>query len=193
MSFPLSIKDYVKVYDNVLSKDLCDQTIDALKSADWTTHQFYDNTGNYIHVGDDFLQSRNNIPEQDIITKSLWGIIHQYILLDFSEHYEKFAWFGSWQGYTSPKFHRYDVGTTMKLHGDHIRDIFDGQRKGIPILTLVGSLNDDYKGGDFLMWEKEKINIPTGSVLVFPSNFMYPHEVTHVTEGSRYTYVSWVF
>jgi predicted 2-oxoglutarate/Fe(II)-dependent dioxygenase YbiX len=81
----------------------------------------------------------------------------------------------------------------MKLHCDHIHDIFDGTRKGIPIMTLVGVLNDDYEGGDFLMWEKEKISIPTGSVLVFPSNFMYPHEVTSIKTGSRYSFVSWVF
>lgn len=193
MSFPLNIKDYIKVYDNVFTKEFCTQTIDSLKSANWLTHQFYNRSGEYIHVGDDFLETRHEIPEQDIINQTLWKVIEQYVLVDFSKHYEKFGWFGGWQGYTSAKFHRYDTTTNMKLHCDHIHDIFDGTRKGIPIITIVGVLNDNYEGGDFLMWEKERISIPAGSVLVFPSNFMYPHEVTRITTGSRYSFVSWVF
>ena len=81
----------------------------------------------------------------------------------------------------------------MRPHCDHIHDLFDGNTKGIPILSIVGSLNNDYNGGDFIMWGNQKIEIPAGSIIVFPSNFMYPHCVTQVTEGTRYSFVSWVY
>ena len=58
---------------------------------------------------------------------------------------------------------------------------------------LLVHLNDDYEGGDFIMWETEKIELPQGSIMIFPSNFMYPHKVTPVTEGTRYSYVSWTY
>jgi predicted 2-oxoglutarate/Fe(II)-dependent dioxygenase YbiX len=193
MTFPTNIKDFAKVYDNVFSKDFCDETIKKLKNSDWTVHQFYNNVGQYVHVGDDFLQSRLKFKEQEEIDKELWNVIYKYIMVDLSSFYEKFQWFGGWKGYTSVKFHRYTEGTNMKLHCDHIHDIFDGERKGVPILTVVGLLNDNFEGGDFMLWEKEKINLSTGSVLVFPSNFMYPHEVSYVTKGERYSFVSWVF
>ena len=31
-----------------------------------------------------------------------------------------------------------------------------------------------------------------GSILVWPSNFLYPHSVEKVTKGKRYTVVSWL-
>jgi predicted 2-oxoglutarate/Fe(II)-dependent dioxygenase YbiX len=96
-------------------------------------------------------------------------------------------------GYSGIRFNRYETGTEMRLHCDHIHDMFDGERRGIPTLSIVGALNDDYKGGEFVMWEDTVIDLPTGSVLVFPSIFMYPHHVNQVTEGCRYTYVSWVW
>ena len=71
-------------------------------------------------------------------------------------------------------------------------DIFDGQEKGIPILSIVGVLNDNYKGGDFLMRGK-KIPFKTGDILIFPSTFLYPHVVKEVTEGTRYSFVAWAY
>jgi predicted 2-oxoglutarate/Fe(II)-dependent dioxygenase YbiX len=79
----------------------------------------------------------------------------------------------------------------MKQHCDHIHSLFEGERKGIPVLSIVGLLNDDFEGGEFIMWGDEVIPMSAGSVLVFPSNFMYPHRVNPVTKGTRYSFVSW--
>jgi predicted 2-oxoglutarate/Fe(II)-dependent dioxygenase YbiX len=81
----------------------------------------------------------------------------------------------------------------MKPHCDHIHSLFDGEQKGIPMLSVVASLNDDYEGGDFIMWEDQKLELPAGSIIVFPSNFMFPHSVNTVTSGIRYSFVSWVW
>ena len=79
----------------------------------------------------------------------------------------------------------------MQLHCDHVRDIFDGERKGVTIFSVVGALNDDYSGGELIMFDDYKIEINQGDVILFPSNFLYPHRVFPVTEGIRYSYVSW--
>lgn len=81
----------------------------------------------------------------------------------------------------------------MKLHCDHIHDMFDGNIKGVPILSIVGVLNDNYLGGDFIMWEDTKIELQAGDILLFPSNFLFPHKVLDVTKGKRYSFVSWVY
>ena len=39
--------------------------------------------------------------------------------------------------------------------------------------------------------EKLKYNLKKGSVLMFPSNFMYPHEILEVTKGTRYSIITW--
>ena len=80
----------------------------------------------------------------------------------------------------------------MALHADHIHSMFDGERKGIPILSVLGVLNDDYEGGEFVLID-EKINLSKGDIIIFPSNFMYPHKVEPVTKGTRYSYISWIW
>ena len=72
--------------------------------------------------------------------------------------------------------------------------MFDGQRKGIPTLSVLGSLNNDYEGGEFLMFDEEKeYKIKAGEIMIFPSVFLYPHRVAPVTKGTRDTFVSWVW
>jgi predicted 2-oxoglutarate/Fe(II)-dependent dioxygenase YbiX len=80
----------------------------------------------------------------------------------------------------------------MALHADHIHSMFDGERKGIPILSVLGVLNDDYEGGEFYLIDK-KTDLSKGDIIVFPSNFMYPHKVEPVTKGTRYSYISWIW
>ena len=80
----------------------------------------------------------------------------------------------------------------MKAHYDHIYSLFDGKLRGVPILSFVGLLNDNYKGGEF-MCRNKKIKLKRGDILMFPSNFMYPHEVKEVTKGIRYSFVGWAF
>ena len=38
-----------------------------------------------------------------------------------------------------------------------------------------------------------KIELKKGDLLIFPSNFMYPHRVEPVLSGIRYSYISWVW
>ena len=80
----------------------------------------------------------------------------------------------------------------MRTHYDHIQILFDGKLKGIPIISIVGLLNDNYEGGQF-MCRGNEIKLTRGDILLFPSNFMYPHEVREITKGIRYSFVSWAF
>jgi predicted 2-oxoglutarate/Fe(II)-dependent dioxygenase YbiX len=53
-------------------------------------------------------------------------------------------------------------------------------------------LNDNFKGGEFAFFNKElKYKLEKGDALMFPSNFMYPHEVMPVTKGTRYSIITW--
>ena len=81
----------------------------------------------------------------------------------------------------------------MQNHCDHIQSMFDGERRGIPILSIVGILNDDYEGGELIMFGDKKIDTKKGDLWIFPSNFLYPHEITPVIKGVRYSYVSWAW
>ena len=81
----------------------------------------------------------------------------------------------------------------MKEHWDGIQSIFDGENKGVPIMSCLGILNDNYKGGELVFFQDQIYKVNKGDILIFPSNFLYPHKVNEVTEGTRYSFVSWAF
>lgn len=181
--------DYVKIYENHIPKDLCKLSVKNLENINWEKHRFYfPDTHEFKSYDNELSVSVDNIPEKEEINKQVWFAIERYILKDFKSFGE---WFGGWQGYTSIRFNRYDPTTQMKLHCDHIQSMFDGDRKGIPTLTVLGALNDDYEGGELFMFGEHHVHLPAGAVVVFPSNFMFPHEVKPVKSGIRYSYVSW--
>ena len=93
---------------------------------------------------------------------------------------------------TEIRLNRYGEGRDMKEHNDHISSIFKTKDRGIPILSIIGLLNDDFEGGELYINNKP-IDFKRGDVLIFPSNFVYPHKVKPVTKGERYSYVSWAF
>ena len=191
MSMSMNVKDYMKIYDNFLDLDFCKTVVEELKSNSWEKHTFYRSGNNdFISYEDDLAVSYSNSENGNIINQKIWFAIGQYVTKDFL-HCS--PWYNGWSGYTKVRFNKYDVGTKMALHCDHIPSMFDGNIKGIPTLSILGSLNDDYEGGDLLFWDSEKVELKAGQLMIFPSNFMYPHTVTTLTKGTRYSFVSWVW
>lgn len=188
---PNNLQDYVKIYREFIDSDLCDKVKQNLSTVEWTKHAFYDyKSDSNVQYDAELSVTHENVDGKDQINKLVWLALEKYVLKDFSSFSE---WWNGWNGYTHVRFNKYDIDTEMKLHCDHIHSMFDGDRKGIPILSIVGLLNDDYEGGEFVMWEDHVIDLKKGDVMVFPSNFMYPHKVTSVTSGARYSFVSWAW
>jgi len=58
-------------------------------------------------------------------------------------------------------------------------------------------LNNDYEGGNLLFKdpltnEIEKITILPNRLIMWPSNFLFPHKVEPVTKGVRFSIVAWI-
>ena len=183
-----NIHDYVKIYKNYLNPNTCDLTVKYLESCEFNIHKFYNVASNSYLSNENELSSYAGIaPLHEDIMQANRQAIFQYIL-ELS-----FPWYGSWEGFAFPKYNKYVPGTEMKEHCDHIYDLFDGTRKGIPTLTLIGALNNEYAGGEFVMFQDETYELKKGEIIVFPSNFLYPHRVDTVTHGIRYSYATWVW
>lgn len=183
-----NIESYVRRYD-FLTPEECEQTLIELETVSWVKHNYYNPfTKTYQTHENDLYISNTDTKMKEVIKARLWEYIKKYILEDYN-----FSWFSGWNGYTNPRFNKYPVGTEMRIHGDHIQSMFDGERKGIPTLSVLGALNDDYKGGELVMWTDTVMNLKAGQLIIWPSNFLYPHEVKIVTEGTRYSFVSWVW
>jgi hypothetical protein len=183
------LRDYIKIYKNVIDKTTCDQLVKELQCVEWQTHTFYYPKENKNASHEKELSSYYGFIESGpIIKDKIWQVLEKYILEDI-----KFPWFNGWEGFQSIKFNKYDKNTRMTEHCDHIKDLFDGEKKGIPILTIIGLLNKDFSHGEFVMLEDEIINLEPGDIVVFPSLFLYPHRVNEVLEGTRYSFASWAW
>ena len=187
----LNLKDYVVLQKSFLEKDFCDETIFKIEEEKlkWGKHFYHKrSTDEFISNGDrdlDILYTFE-LNNTKIIMDKLWQGIANYV---DSFH---FPWFQNWTGYSLIRYNRYLENQRMDHHCDHIQTLFDGKDKGVPILSCLGLLNDDYEGGEFVLID-EKINLSKGDIIVFPSNFMYPHKVEPVTKGTRYSYISWIW
>jgi hypothetical protein len=185
-----NLESYVKIY-NMIEPQVCKQSIKELKSCkSWTQHEFYDYSSHQSasRSGNQELSiTSENIPTSAYIMQKIWLGLQRY-----SDELN-FPWFSSWHGYTAVRYNRYEKNKKMAEHCDHIHSIFDGEIKGIPTLTILGSLNDNYKGGEFIMYGDKEIKISQGDIMIFPSIFLYPHRVDPVTKGVRYSFVSWAW
>ena len=184
------LQHYVKSFKGRINGDLCDTLIQEMKTIEFSQHTFNNKmTGeNKPRSGSKELSvSWDDCPSKSILTKELWYVIHDYLT------YIDMPWFVSWSGYTPPRFNKYDEDKKMALHCDHIHSMFDGKTKGIPTLSVLGVLNDDYEGGEFIMFNDTEIKFSKGDIIVFPSLFLYPHKVEPVKSGTRYSYISWVW
>ena len=181
------LKDYLKIY-NVIDTELCDATILELDSSQWEKHTYHNPLDNEdITYEDDLSISHDTISTTPKLMEKTWNCFKTYLSdLDM-------RWYYGWQAHSSIRFNRYDPNTHMRIHCDHIHTLFDGHQKGVPVMTALGLLNDTYEGGDFLMFEDEKINLRKGDIAIFPSNFLYPHLVKPVISGVRYSFVSWAW
>lgn len=79
---------------------------------------------------------------------------------------------------------KYKESGFLPAHSDH----------GISsrVLSALLYLNDDYEGGN-LIFPHAGLNIKpkAGTILFFPSNYVYVHEVEAITKGTRYALPNW--
>jgi hypothetical protein len=74
-------------------------------------------------------------------------------------------------------------------HVDHFADI-------PRTMSCILLLNNDYEGGNLCFrnpdgsgeWE---VDVKPNRMIIWPSNFLYPHTVKPVTKGKRYSVVAW--
>jgi hypothetical protein len=181
------LESYVTLFQGAVSQDVCRKTCEELDKVDWQQHTFYNvKTNSYKATEKELSVFFNQVSTKPHLTQLTHDMVKQYVL-DLN-----FPWYNGWVGYTDIRFNRYVEQTNMKLHCDHIQSMFDGEKKGIPTLSIVGNLNSNYEGAEFVMWD-QVIHLDEGDVLMFPSNFMYPHLVRDCTKGTRYSFVSWVY
>ena len=191
----MNVLDFVGIY-NTIPKKTCKGLIKVFKKVKYNLHQWQDVNGKSLGSRKNKKEELKNYmmqeKEQNILVPFITKAVSQY-------RHDVFSCYPNLRVYEKQqiiyklsrfRLNKYDKNTNMTLHVDNIHDIFDGNEKGVPVLSVVGLLNDDFKGGEFYLCHK-KIKLKQGDVLIFPSNFMYPHEVKSIIKGTRYSFITW--
>lgn len=93
-----------------------------------------------------------------------------------------------------PQFLQYDVGDHYDKHNDS-ESYENGQLKRVVNrdISLLFYLNDDYEGGQLEFTQLQlTIKPKAGMLIAFPSYLEFEHKVHPVTDGKRFSLVSWI-
>ena len=189
----MNLKDYI-FKKNCISEESCFKVIEYIKRQPWKKHTW----STYYRQGDDSVKIEflsydqkelNTLDADDfcssVLKDNVISTLQNYITIMKNKV--------TINQFSQIRFNHYPSGTMMRKHYDHISTLFDGTLKGVPLLSVVGALNDDYSGGEFVFFDDYKIELNRGDIMVFPSSFMFEHEVKEITNGDRFSFVTWAF
>ena len=153
-----SLKNYILHLDNWIPKNILDKTIVELsEDKNWKQHNFTNSQTlkNIALNGDKELNVSNGLKLTHLqdLHDLTWKALEKYILLDKISG----ETFNAWKGFSQIRFNRYNNNQIMSKHCDLIVSLFTGDIRGIPVLSIVAVLNDNYEGGEFIMFDDYEI------------------------------------
>ena len=181
-----NIEDYIKVFENIVPEELCDKIISEYENShDWCDaiieNGVEKNIRNckIISISSTNIISKNQNLRKEI-DDELYSVVSK-IFVELNKEYSEIS-ISTDSGYELLK---YEKGGFYAQHTDNCIEI-------PRTISCSLCLNDDYDGGEFAFFDRKlKHKIKKGSAIVFPSNFMYPHEILPVTKGTRYSIITW--
>ena len=179
------LQEWVGYYEDIVPKDGCESLIEGtknrgqLKPSKYATHAGKIKRSDKRVVMDDMWV-------KDKTTSSIINDFFSKVIRKYSDKFERF----SCQRHSGFRVNRYSVGGFMSEHTDNIHHSH-GQEYGFPQVSALLFLNDNYEGGELIVAGNE-YETKIGSGIIFPSNFMFPHEVKKITHGERWSIVTWL-
>ena len=187
------LDECIFIAEKIIPADLCDAVVQDIETREWRKHFWYNNEKDKIHS--------EETKELDIqfTTSELQETLAPFIIQAGKEYNQSYVPVDTpktgqiMTNFNSLRFNRYSPGQIMRQHVDHIHSLFDGKNKGVPVLSFILNLNDGYEGADLFFWKDTVVKLGKGDIIMFPSNWLFPHGVTEATKGKRYSGVSWAW
>ena len=185
------LQDYIKVFENIVPLDLCDALRNEFAdSGEWvdtaiTAGGVYGSVDKSVRSATTIVLSRQDVLDKnrEVRMRLDTGLFRAagYAVQQYADLYP-LSGITKDTGY---ELLRYETGQFFTQHTD-------SSEKYNRCISCSLILNDEYEGGEFAFFDREFIpKTPKGSALLFPSNFMFPHEIMPVLSGTRYSVVTW--
>ena len=188
----IQIKDYIVIIDNIVPRDLCDDILNEyIHSSEWEDAVVNSDSNNNGEIKKEIrncttisISSDKIIEKNKDIRKKIDSDVFKCTEEAIKKYNEKFklCQVSKDTGYYLLKYEKFGFYT------QHV-DSFTSCPRTISCSFI---LNDNFKGGDFGFFNNAlTFNLKKGSAIMFPSNFLYPHSVLPVVQGTRYSIVTW--
>ena len=190
--YDTQLRDLIHVERGIIPANLCEYLVEEIEKNEWRPHTWYNNVANSFGSEETMELDVQNITgeHQQLLTPFMiqagaaYNAIYSFQCERTQQIMNKFS---------AIRFNRYAPGQIMRQHHDHIHSLFDGNEKGIPVLSFILNLNDDYEGAELFFWDDHVVPLGKGDIIMFPSLFLFPHGVKEATKGKRYSAVSWAW
>ena len=182
----IQLNDYIQIFDDIVPSELCDAVLNEFKTEEWAKTVVGDRqVREDIRSAEAIEISQSYVVEKNIaVRKQLDLDIFNAARMAITRYNEKFplARIEEDSGY---ELLRYKEGQFYIEHTDS----YKARPRAV---SCSFALNDDYEGGEFAFFSRSEVHkLKKGSCIMFPSSFMYPHEIMPVTKGNRYSIVTW--
>ncbi len=195
------LQDYIKTFDSVLKEEVLDSFLEICQSRDFQPAKIV-NPSKRSNIVENLVMVDTKTRKTDVwelynTSKSLttvhwFNLLRHFFSIKYYEYMESFK--NSLIGQPQPMIYDLQVLKYKEefFYTYHISKCTQNNRQWSGIFFV----NDDYEGGDLVISTTDggvqhKIKKKKNRLVIWPSNFMYPHTVLPVTKGIRYSVVSW--
>jgi hypothetical protein len=187
----MEIKNFIKIYDNVLPIKAISSILHFANISKFTETRISGIDKPIV----DFNVRRTHTLVLSNLDNSLTSV-HWFNLLHhfFNKNLKKYQsdvniLDYSYKNVTDIEILKYENTGFYTWHVDHYSD-------SPRTMSCILLLNNDYEGGNLCFrnpdgsgeWE---IEVKPNRMIIWPSNFLFPHTVKPVTKGIRYSVVAW--
>jgi len=182
----MNISEFVKIYKGAIPPQLQKFLTKQLTDAEFVIHDY---GKNHSKISNTNLLFRANFDKKSILQISplIREYVEQYTKDLQAFNIDKFTY----RSISTPICNRYLENSVLPFHFDYTHEF--GLSQGVPLLSVVGLIKSCDKGGHLEFINIDKIDFEEGDIAIFPSTFLYPHRVSKVEKGMRYSFAAWVW
>lgn len=191
----MEIKNCVKIYDEIIPLKILSNLIRILNKVKFEDAAIIGNPKNANKVDKDIRRTKNfsfTFMQDHSLTITHWHNLLHGMFNDSVTRYKQDLKLTElrWQKINDIIALKYENTGFYTWHTDH-HEIFPRT------LSCIFLLNNDYEGGNLCFRNPDgsgewQVEVKPNRLIIWPSNFMFPHSVKPVTKGIRYSIVAWL-
>lgn len=186
MSINIQLSDYIKIFDVSIEPSI----LELIKQNGFQMNKALTGNGQNDTVRDCFEhyfhpQAYEHFSDSD---RKIYDHLHTLTTKIINDYKNLFPNTADSIVNAHAGFHilKYDIDGKYKQHVD------DFGRMAFRRLSMSIVLNDEFEGGKFSFFDNQyQLDIKKNQAIVFPSTWLYPHQITPITSGKRWAVVSW--